>query len=110
MLLASAGRRFAKWIKSDGVALAANLLPIEFSVDAIPNPPNVAIAGFFYKVLRPLATLFWASSLRVEKVKCIRSSKRMTEAKLCDLLFWQSFRKLLIKWYPETHLSRVAGV
>jgi hypothetical protein len=34
----------------------------------------------------------------------------MTEAKLCDLLFWQSFRKLLIKWYPETHLSRVAGV
>ncbi len=36
----------------------------------------------------------------------------MTYAKLCDLQFWQSFRKLLIKWCSERNLnlSRVAGV
>jgi hypothetical protein len=39
-LFASSSLRFGQLIKSDGVALATNLLPLEVSVDAIPNPPN----------------------------------------------------------------------
>lgn len=46
-LFASSSLRFALLIKSNGVALAANLLPLEFSVDAIPNPPDTAVADLF---------------------------------------------------------------